>query len=101
MGDTTAPTWVFTREQERVEITRSGPTEMSIERPDTSERLNFGSAAALLEYQAALERRLLAAGWRFAGFIPERRHEARRTRHERRAHALQFPKDRKTEAADS
>jgi hypothetical protein len=91
MTGPTAPTWVFAKGRDRLHIRRTGSTDVSVERADTAERLHFESAVALLEFQVALERRLLASGWQFAGFTPERRREARRTRRERRARALQFP----------
>ena len=100
MADPTAPTWVFAKGRERLQIRRSGPTDVSVERADTAERLHFESPLALLEFQVALERKLLASGWRFDAFTPERRREARHTRRERRTRALQYPAERSTETAD-
>jgi hypothetical protein len=76
-------TWVFIRDNERVELRREvDPTSVSLDvsGADGLRTFAFRDHAALVAFQAGFEQALAHSGWHLEGFQPERR-----SGHDRRA----------------
>jgi hypothetical protein len=73
--------WVFERHGERCEIRRAGQPEhdavLTVTRGGAVESYAFRDVSALILFQGELEALLLAAGWSFLGFSPDRRNGQR------------------------
>lgn len=68
--------WKFRREHEELEVRRNAePTtsRLSIATSTGVRTMDFTTHAALVESQVQFESQLIADGWRFVGFEPERR----------------------------
>jgi hypothetical protein len=79
-------TWVFARADERIEIRRSADVnarQLIILGAEGSRTVDFDSHPDLVAYQTQFEAHLLASGWSFARFEPERRGTSDRRRHPR------------------
>ena len=70
------PTWVFEREQDRVEVHRrdeeTGPI-LVIATAGIPRSYQFDSMTSLINFQCDMEALLLKTGWSFVEFRPERR----------------------------
>jgi hypothetical protein len=69
-------TWVFVKDNERVELRRQvDPTSVSLDVWGSGGLRKFGfrDHAALVAFQAGFEQALAHSGWQLEGFQPERR----------------------------
>jgi hypothetical protein len=68
--------WVFHMGEAETRLRRTAApdaTRLIVDGPKGTEILDFATHAELVRAQADYEGRLVETGWRFVGFIPERR----------------------------